>query len=178
MPTPAELFHHCPRCGAAHPGPAGQVPFECPACNLTLFFNPTVAAGVFLFDGDGRALLIRRAKEPAKGKFAVPGGFIDPGETAEDGLRREVREEVGLEVERLAFVCSFPNLYEYRGVSYPVVDLMFTATAIDPQTAQPLDAVAGLEWVRLPDVNPADLAFPSIRKGWELLTRVGHSLRE
>lgn len=169
MPAPAELFRHCPRCGAAHPGPVGSNPFRCAGCGLTLFFNPTVAAAGFLFDSHGRALLIRRGKEPAKGKFAIPGGFIDAGETAEEALRREVREEVGVEIADVAYLGSFVNSYQYLGVTYPVVDLSFTARAVDPENAKPLDAVAGIEWRDPLTVDPDEWAFPSLRAGVRVL---------
>lgn len=170
MTAPADLFRHCPRCGVARSGPPGGNPFDCPACGLQLFFNPGVAAGVFIFDDADRVLWIRRAKDPHRGKLAVPGGFIDAGETADEGLRREVREEVGLEIDRLEYLCSTTNRYEYAGVTYPVVDLMFTAVAIAPERAAALDAVAGFEWRAVADMDPADFAFASVRRGWELLT--------
>jgi ADP-ribose pyrophosphatase YjhB (NUDIX family) len=166
---PAELFHHCPRCGAASPAGPGANPFECPGCGLVLFFNPTVAAAAFVFDPAGRALFIRRAREPAKGKLAIPGGFIDVGETAEAALRRETREEVGIEIDRVAYLGSCTNEYPYRGVTYPVVDLVFTAAAVDPGSAKALDGVAGLEWKLVAEVDPDELAFPSLRMGRELL---------
>jgi ADP-ribose pyrophosphatase YjhB (NUDIX family) len=166
---PTALFRHCPRCGAGLASAAAN-PLTCAGCGFTYFFNPTVAAAAYLFDGVGRALFIRRANEPSRGKLAIPGGFIDIGETAEAGLRREVREEVGLEIDRLAFLGSCPNDYLYRGVTYPVVDLIFTADAVNPHAAQALDAVAGLEWKPVADVDPAELAFPSLRMGWEKLT--------
>jgi mutator protein MutT len=167
---PADLFRFCPRCGAARPAAnAGRVPFRCAGCDLTYFFNPTVAAAAWVFDPAGRVLLVRRAHDPAKGKLAVPGGFIDAGETAEGALRREVREEVGLEVAGVAFLTSVPNLYPYREVTYPVVDLVFTATAIDPEAARPLDGVAGVVWQRPAEINPNDLAFPSLKESVRLL---------
>ena len=161
---PVELFRFCPRCGAARPEEnRGQTPLACPACGLAYYFNPSVAAAALVLDGAGRVLLVRRAKEPSAGLLGVPGGFIDVGETAEDGLRREVREEVGLELDRIRFLMSYPNVYHYRDVSYPVVDLYFTALALAPESARPLDAVAGIEWHLPADIPDAEIAFPSMR---------------
>jgi len=166
---PLYLFRHCPRCGAG-PFEPGANPLVCAACGFAFFFNPTVSAAAFVFDDRDRALFIRRAKEPAKGKLAIPGGFIDIGETAEFALMREVREEVGIDVVGLSYLGSCTNDYFYRGVTYPVVDLVFRATALNPDTAEALDGVAGFEWRRLLDIDPAELAFPSLKMGWRKLT--------
>lgn len=170
---PSELFRYCPRCG--HAGPPerlGNIPFRCDHCGLVYFFNPTVAAAAFLFDTQGKALFLRRAKEPAKGKLAIPGGFVDIGERAEDALAREIREEVGLEVEDIRFLASFPNYYHYRDVTYPVCDLIFTARAVEADKARPLDGAEAIEWLSLLEVTPEDLAFPSMQKSLRLLTLV------
>lgn len=169
--TPPELFRFCPRCGAARPADnLGLIPLRCVGCGLVYFFNPTVAAAGLVTDAAGRVLLVRRAKDPSKGKLGVPGGFIDIGESAEDGLRREVREEVGLELDRVRFLTSFPNVYVYREVTYPVVDLYFTAAAVNPDAACPLDGVAGIEWWPPAAVPDAEIAFPSMRAALRALT--------
>ena len=168
---PNRLFQFCPRCGRSLPSP-GENPLSCPACGFSFFFNPTVAAAAYLYNPAGEYLFIRRAKDPAIGKLAIPGGFIDIGESAEEALARETLEEVGLEIDSIEFLGSTPNNYPYRDVTYPVVDLIFRARAVNPGMALPLDAVAGLEWRRLSEIDPDELAFPSLRMGLErLLTR-------
>jgi ADP-ribose pyrophosphatase YjhB (NUDIX family) len=169
---PSELFRHCPGCGAARAENSTN-PLQCAACGFTYFFSPAAAAGAFIFDAEDRALFIRRAKEPRKGTIAIPGGFIDVGESAEEGLRREVREEVGIEVEQLTFLGSCPNDYPFEGVTYPVVDVIFTARAVDPEAARSLGEVDGLMWRALDEVDPDEFAFPSLRMGWERLRERG-----
>ena len=165
---PIDHFRHCPRCAA--PATPGANPFVCPACGFTYYFNPTVSAGAFLADDVGRLLFVRRAMEPAKGKLGIPGGFIDIGETAEDALRREVREEVGLEIADVRFEASFPNRYDYKGVTYPVCDLLFAGRALAPESAAPLDGVAGIEWRMPDDVDEDEVAFESLKNGLRQLT--------
>lgn len=163
---PFAFFRHCPRCGQAA-GPPATVPvpcrFRCVACAFQYFFNPTVAVAVFLRRDDGRALFIRRAKDPGRGLLAPPGGFIDIGETAEDAARREVLEEVGLEFAELAFLCSAPNEYTYGEVSYPVLDLFFVARALSTNGRLAPDEVAECVWLDPIGVEPGTMAFPSMR---------------
>ena len=54
--------------------------------------------GAIVFDEQGRLLLVQRANPPAQGKWSLPGGRLEPGETSETGVVREVREETGLDV--------------------------------------------------------------------------------
>jgi ADP-ribose pyrophosphatase YjhB (NUDIX family) len=170
---PVELFRFCPRCAAPRAAEnIGHTPLKCAGCGFTFYFNPTVAGAAFVFDSAGRTLLIRRAKDPSAGKLGVPGGFIDFGESAEEGVRREVREEVGLEIDRLRFLVSFPNLYHYREVIYPVVDLYFAADAVNADSAKPLDGVTGIEWRRPADVPDAECAFDSMRVALALVRNV------
>ena len=60
--------------------------------------KPVVAVGGIVIRA-GAVLLIRRGKEPMKGHWSIPGGAVEPGELLADALRREMREETGLEVE-------------------------------------------------------------------------------
>jgi ADP-ribose pyrophosphatase YjhB (NUDIX family)/ribosomal protein L37E len=159
---PSAFFQYCPRCGVKAVA-VGANPFHCAACGWLYFLNPAVAVGGFLRDNGGRVLFLQRAKDPAKGKLGLPGGFVDIGESAEAALRREVREEVGLELGSARFVCSQPNEYTFRDVTYPVLDLFFGAEAPGVGTAVSVEEVAGLCWREPAGVKPEEIAFPSVR---------------
>jgi ADP-ribose pyrophosphatase YjhB (NUDIX family) len=156
-------FKHCPACGLPLTAPAQPRAVHCSSCDFLFFLSTTVATGVILTRGDGAVLFIRRAKEPAKGLLALPGGFIEIGETAEIGLRREILEEVGLTVGPLEYLCSAVNSYEYRAVTYPVLDLFFTARFDPAMKPEPLEDVAAICWIDPALVEPDQLAFPSLR---------------
>jgi ADP-ribose pyrophosphatase YjhB (NUDIX family) len=175
---PIEHFRYCPSCGkplAIHADTqraVAQAParlsarpavIHCEECGFLYHFNPTVAAGAILTRPDGAALFVRRARDPEKGKLALPGGFIEIGETAEVSLRREILEEVGIEIGELAFLCSEVNAYEYREVRYPVLDLFFKATVSQAVKPQALDDVDEVCWIDPCRVDTAQLAFPSVR---------------
>ena len=162
---PSQVFRYCPRCGAKRERMGS--PFECGACGLLYYFNPSSAVAGIVLNPAGEALFLRRAKHPAKGKLAVPGGFIDIGERAEDALRRETREEVGLELSGPTFLCSHLNSYHYQELTYPVLDLFFVARATNPEAAQSLDGVDGFIWMKPEAVSFEDIAFPSIRLALE-----------
>ena len=166
---PREFFHHCPRCGAKQAAlPAGNS-FKCAACGFLYYFNPAIAVAGFVFAADGRALFIRRAKEPAKGRLALPGGFVDFNETAEEALRRETREEVNLDLADLQFLCTRTNSYPYGGVTYPVLDLFFIARVVRAESVAALDGVESFEWTDPHAVALESIAFPSIRNALVLL---------
>ncbi|QDV55557.1 NUDIX hydrolase [Rosistilla oblonga] len=129
LPIP-QTFHFCPRCGAAATA-IGKDPFQCSACQYTYHFGPTVAVGGIVTDAQGRVLLLRRARDPGKGKWGLPGGFVDSGETGEMALIREIQEEVRLNVESFQYLTSYTNSYEYRGLIIPVVDLFYTCQIVD-----------------------------------------------
>jgi ADP-ribose pyrophosphatase YjhB (NUDIX family) len=161
---PSASFRYCPRCGQGPSAPPVAPVFTCAACGFLLHFNPAVSAGVIAEDREGRVLLVRRAKEPARGRLGVPGGFVDFGEAAEDSARREAREETGVQVLGLAFLGSWPNLYAWRGVVYPVVDLYFTGRVGDGAAASARHEVEEIAWLRVDEIDPDALAFPTTRE--------------
>lgn len=157
---PSAVFLHCPRCAAPRSTEPDAVRFVCGACGFVYYYNVAVSSSVLIVADDGAALFIRRARDPGKDKLALPGGFVDRGETAEAAAIREVREEAGVKLERVEFLGSFPNLYTYGKVEYPVVDLFFVAS-VPSRVASPLDDVTEIVWRDPGELVDADLAFPS-----------------
>ncbi|MEI6106539.1 MAG: NUDIX domain-containing protein [Opitutae bacterium] len=169
--TGANVLKFCPRCGSPHFAPRTANHLVCTACSFQWFLNPVAGAACFIFDAQDRVLLIRREKDPGKGRLAPPGGFIDLGETAEAGLRREVHEETGLSIGDLTFLCSHPNTYAYGGYTYAVLDLFFTARVATFAGLKQGDDVVELVTPAARDVRAEELAFLSMQQAWRELLR-------
>ncbi len=103
---------------------------------------PIVGVGAVVLEGN-RVLLVRRGNEPLKGEWSIPGGALELGETLEAGVRREVAEETGLEVETKEIVEVLDKIvvedgrvrYHYVLIDFLCVpaggDLRFSTDAVD-----------------------------------------------
>ena len=126
LPYPYSLCTHIHYRASATALAAGQKGLEhvhgraihCPSCDLTYFHNVASAVACFVLDEAGRLLTVRRARDPEKGTLDLPGGFVDPEETVDDAVRRELREETGLEATEVRLLFSIPNVYPYSGVVF------------------------------------------------------------
>ncbi len=88
---------HCSYCGTAFAADA-MWPRRCDYCGNTTYSNP-LPVSVVLLPIDGGLLLVRRTQEPQAGRWALPGGFIETGETWQEAGAREMREETGYEID-------------------------------------------------------------------------------
>jgi ADP-ribose pyrophosphatase YjhB (NUDIX family) len=93
----------CPRCGAK-----ATIRFprslHCDSCGYAAFFNPKPVGCALARDRDGRVWLARRGFEPGRGRWSMPGGFVDLGETVEAAIVREIEEELAVRAEIGALV--------------------------------------------------------------------------
>ena len=160
----------CPRCREQLRGDTSRL--DCEACGFVCYASSKATAGALVIDAHGRVLLARRAFEPFKGYWDLPGGFLEEGEHPLDGLRRELREETGLEVEPLEFLGVWMDRYGGDSTADVTLNLYWTAraTAGEPQAA---DDVSELGWFD-PDELPApgELAFdnvPQVLAAWQSL---------
>ena len=107
--------------------------------------TPSLTVDCVVFDPQGRVLLIRRGNEPFKGRYALPGGFVDIGETIEEGCRRELREETGLTVGDLLLVGVYSD--PSRDPRGHTVSAAFLSYLSKPASAVAGDDAASAEWV-------------------------------
>ena len=101
MAHPLDKFVYCPVCGSQHFDINNFKSKRCQDCGFTYYANPCSATAAFIVNDRQEMLVVRRAKEPAKGTLDLPGGFVDMYETVEDGMRREIKEETAKSRRRL-----------------------------------------------------------------------------
>jgi ADP-ribose pyrophosphatase YjhB (NUDIX family) len=169
LPTVSELdgWRFCPRCGAGVAVEDGRA--ECPECGLRHYASSKPTASALCVDDDGRVLLSRRAIEPFKGLWDFPGGFLDEGEHPLDCVRRELREEAGVEIEPLVLLGIWVDRYGSDGSAAATLNLYYTARIVAGEP-QPADDVAELRWFA-PGQAPGDeLAFghlDEVLRAWQ-----------
>jgi ADP-ribose pyrophosphatase YjhB (NUDIX family) len=143
-------WRFCPRCGGGLAVEEGSV--SCEACGERYWAN-AIPGVQGLLERDGRVLLARRAREPRRGYWDLPGGFLEETEDPVDGLRREFLEETGLRIEPVRFLGIEIEPYDGRYV------FSITWSVAGDGEPHPADDVAELAFFG-PNELPAEMAFP------------------
>lgn len=149
----------CPQCGAElelrRPPGDDRDRHLCPSCGAIHYLNPKVVVGS-VCTWEGRLLLCRRAIQPRAGFWTIPAGYLELGESAEEGARREAWEEARARIELDGLLA----VYSVRRINQ--VQLLYRARLLDPHVApgpESLEAVL-VEWT---DIPWDELAFPTVR---------------
>jgi 8-oxo-dGTP diphosphatase len=119
------------------------------------YSNPTPTVDVIL-QRDSRVLMVRRKKNPFKGQLALPGGFVNEGETVEDAMKREAMEETSLEVEPIEILGAYSD--PKRDPRKHIMTVVFVGIIIGGSDRAGDDA-ASLEWIELADIEKCQIAF-------------------
>lgn len=170
---PLTLFHHCPRCGSAHFIEHDERAKRCRDCGFTFYHNASAATVAVIFNAQGELLVSRRAFEPAKGTLDLPGGFVDPGESLDEGCLREVMEETGARAEIVRYLFSMPNTYLYSDFTVHTADAFFLCRLCEGETVRANDDAAELFWLPLEKVRLEEFGLDSVRRGVERLLAIG-----
>ncbi|MFL2640077.1 MAG: NUDIX hydrolase [Dehalococcoidia bacterium] len=145
-------YNYCPNCGskATYSDQTGQRILSC-ECGYIHYKDPKVAAGVLIKDPNNRILLMKRAHHPRKGYWSYPSGYVDYGEKVETAAKREVMEEVGVEVS----IDELIGVYSEEGNRVILVLYQGTITKGSPSPGEESEEVAYYSLNELPE-----MAFP------------------
>ena len=189
------MFKFCPTCASQNIRFEQGKVFRCPDCGFVYYHNIAAATGCIINvpdssnpNGIGRLLFLVRGKEPALGKLDLPGGFVDPGEGALEGLYRELKEELNWVpplpqgspslqagavpdsptlTKIFTLFASYPNVYLYKNIFYNTCDMFFYHNApglCEQNLFLEKAEIAGVRFLRPDEINYDDLAFDSTRK--------------
>jgi 8-oxo-dGTP diphosphatase len=130
--------------------------------------QPLIGVGAVIVSG-GRALLVRRASEPLRGEWSVPGGLLELGERLRDGVRREALEETGLEVEAGEVLDVFDSIFtdplgrtQYH---YVLIDYLCRPVSGEAHAASDVSDVRWVGLEALPAMALRDTIEQVVRKG-------------
>jgi NAD+ diphosphatase len=157
----ARTHRYCGRCGTPTEPSSGERAKRCPACGLLAF--PRLAPAVITLVSRGEEALLARGVTFPVPMYSCIAGFVEPGETIEEAVRREVREEVGVEITNLAYVASQPWPFPHSLMIGFTADWASGEIEIDPKEI--LDA----RWFRaddMPIIPPGISIARKLIDGW------------
>ena len=161
-------FRYCPKCGVEY-RPAdlhkASTSFRCAACEYEFFQNssPAVTAVVASRARPAEIVLLTRTTAPGEGSLALPGGFLQYHEPPYDGVRREVSEEILVDIEVDRLLDSYLVDYQFRGAIVSVLELVFLARPIETNVdAIRTNEASAVAYYDVRDVlrGSSQLAFP------------------
>ncbi|WP_321372996.1 NUDIX domain-containing protein [uncultured Draconibacterium sp.] len=160
---PLKVLKYCPKCGSSEFKTSGERSLKCGTCGFHFFINSAAAVAALVTDESGKLMLVTRGVEPNYGKLDLPGGFIDPMETAEVAVKRELKEELGLEVKSLKYLGSAPNEYVFSEYTVFTLDMAFLVTAKSVDNLKPMDDILDYKFYSEEELDYDDIPAPSIK---------------
>ena len=159
-----EQFRYCPKCGSSHFVEASEKSRKCENCGFEFYLNPAAAVAAFILNSKNELLVERRKLEPAKGMLDLPGGFCDMGETVEQAMKREIKEETALDVVDMKYQFSQPNVYRFAGIDVRTLDMIFLCKVADETQLKASDDAAECFWLPLSEIHTEQFGLRSVRQ--------------
>lgn len=155
-------FRFCPNCKnpLTH---LGVRLINCKKCGFHFYFSSYLVNAAILENKNGEILLVKRAYDPKKGWWDLPGGFMEPGETLEESIKREALEELNVEIDNVRYLTSTADHYLYKNIDYPTTGFTVTAKIIKGLLT-PKDDVAGIGFFKKDKIPFSRIAFKSLVK--------------
>ena len=162
-----QKFKYCPLCAGElkEKQREDKIRLVCSQCGYVLYENSKPCTAVLVVD-DGKVMLTRRAVEPFKDWWDLPGGFMENGEDPIEGAKRELLEETGLHIEVVDLLDVEVDKYGDDGIY--TLNFQYVAKSVGG-TPEPQSDVSAIEWFAPADI-PENVAFANCRnalKKWK-----------
>lgn len=163
QPThPLKVLKFCPKCGSSALTSNPDLSFKCSNCSFHFYVNSAAAVAALVVNREGKLLLTTRAVEPDYGKLDLPGGFIDPGESAEEAVKRELWEELRMKVNSMEYIISAPNEYIFSGISVFTLDMAFRVFPESVSELKAQDDILNFRFYAENEIDFSQIPAPSI----------------
>lgn len=160
-----KFFQFCPKCGSSNHKFENHHRFECLNCGFVYYHN-CAAAVMVIMRRDDKVLFTVRNNEPKKGKLDFPGGFVDPKESAQFAAKRELKEEldIDIEMEDLELLDTEPNDYKFRDILYRTLDIIFEIELKDDQKINlEKSEIQEAKWLSKDEIDMDEIGFDSMK---------------
>lgn len=167
------IFKFCSTCGGNLKGKEIEEieRLICEKCGFIFYENPKATAGAVIVRGD-QVLLVKRAIEPQKGFWDLPGGFLEKDEHPESTLRREIEEELSVKIEILGLLGIYMDRYGYNETDSHTLNIYYLArlAAGEPKAASDIEDI---HWFAKGGL-PSNIAFENNKdalRSWQKRTK-------
>ncbi|PCI60808.1 MAG: NUDIX hydrolase [Gammaproteobacteria bacterium] len=157
------MFKYCPTCNSKNIKFVQENYFNCSDCDFIYYHNVASAvAAIIVYKG--KILFTTRAQSPGIGLLDLPGGFVDPNETLEQALSREIKEELGVTINSWQYMCSQPNTYRPNKIEYRTLDSVFYSEQKSTLNFELQETeIREISWIRPEQIDFDNIAFSSIK---------------
>jgi NAD+ diphosphatase len=167
--SPISNFIFCPHCGAKAIVLNDEKSIKCTNCKFIFYTNPASAVCGIIIDKN-KVLFTIRNRNPHINKLDLPGGFVDPNETAEHALKRELKEELNVDVILSKYITSIPNTYDFKNIIYNTLDMFFLCQVQSLKSILIDNEISGYKILSLNEINiNEEIGLQSIKIFFNLL---------
>lgn len=108
--------------------------------------------------------MVKRKLDPQKGKWDLPGGFVNPNETLEESVKREMQEELTLSLKGFIYLSSYIDTYLFEDIRYPTLCFVFSLPFDEKNVIRCADDAASFKWFSQKNIPVNDIAFDGIKR--------------
>lgn len=160
--NPKDAYKFCPRCTGDLVEEKENM-LRCRKCDFEFYINALPCNAAIIENEKGEILLVKRKFSPQKGYWDWPGGFIDPYESLEDSIKREIKEELGVEIELGKLIGAYSDTYLFQNINLPVICIVMSGKIKGKIKVS--DDVSGYKYFSKEDIFKQKLAFKAMRQG-------------